>query len=103
MKWSPRAYPINVIPICSAICTDKLLGEVREIVAYLQVVEAAYNNVYALDVLIKEAVGEPEVGYWRRSSVTTSGRMVAAGNGPAPKAVSPGWPTPRRFSRSCRR
>jgi hypothetical protein len=34
------------------------------VVAYLQALESAYNNLYALEVLVKEAVGEPEVRYW---------------------------------------
>jgi hypothetical protein len=41
-------------------------GEVRDVVGYLQALESAYNNIYALDVLIKEASGETQVRYWSR-------------------------------------
>jgi hypothetical protein len=42
-------------------------GQVRDIVGYLQALESAYNNIYALDVLIEQATGQGEVRYWTRT------------------------------------
>lgn len=55
------------------INTEKL-GDIREIIRYLQVLEQAYNHLYVLDFIIQDAKRRhkemQESGYsWRRTSI----------------------------------